>query len=252
MRDGTGGVQSVLVLGGASDIAVATVEQLVADRCRRVVLAGRPSAALDEAAARIRADGAEVDVVAFDAVEVESHEKVIGEVFATGDLDAVLLAFGVLGDQATFDDDHAAAVDAVTVNYTGAVSAGLAVADRLRRQGHGTLVVLSSVAGVRVRKDNFVYGSTKAGLDGFAQGLGDALRGSGARVMVVRPGFVATKMTEGMAPGPFATTADRVATDIVAGLRRGAHTVWSPAVLQALFGVLRLVPRPLWRRLAAG
>ena len=251
MRDGTGGVQSVLVLGGASDIAVATVERLVADRCRRVVLAGRPSSALDAAGARIRAGGAEVDVVAFDAVEVESHEKVIGEVFAAGDVDAVLLAFGVLGDQATFDDDHAAAVDAVTVNYTGAVSAGLAVADRLRRQGHGTLVVLSSVAGVRVRKDNFVYGSTKAGLDGFAQGLGDALRGSGARVMVVRPGFVATKMTEGMAPGPFATTPDRVAGDIVAGLRRGAHTVWSPAVLQALFGVLRLVPRPLWRRLAA-
>ncbi|HEU5149407.1 MAG TPA: decaprenylphospho-beta-D-erythro-pentofuranosid-2-ulose 2-reductase [Iamia sp.] len=251
MRDGTGGVQSVLVLGGASDIALATVERLVADRCRRVVLAGRPSPALDAAADRIRAGGAaEVEVVAFDAVEVESHDKVIGEVFAAGDIDAVLLAFGVLGDQATFDDDHAAAVDAVTVNYTGAVSAGLAVADQLRRQGHGTLVVLSSVAGVRVRKDNFVYGSTKAGLDGFAQGLGDALRGSGARVMVVRPGFVTTKMTEGMDPAPFSTTAEQVAADIEAGLRRGAHTVWSPAVLQVVFGVLRLVPRPLWRRLA--
>lgn len=251
MRDGTGGVQSVLVLGGASDIALATVERLVADRCRRVVLAGRPSSGLDEAAARVRAAGADVEVVAFDAAEVESHEKVIGAVFAAGDVDAVLLAFGVLGDQAVFDADHAAALDAVTVNYTGAVSAGLAVADCLRRQGHGTLVVLSSVAGVRVRKDNFVYGSTKAGLDGFAQGLGDALGGSGARVMVVRPGFVTTKMTEGMAPAPFSTTAEQVAGDIVAGMRRGAHTVWSPAVLRAVFGVLRLVPRPLWRRLAA-
>lgn len=251
MRDGTGGVQSVLVLGGASDIAVATVRRLVADRCRRVVLAGRPSAGLDAAAEQVRADGAEVEVVAFDAAETEAHDKVVGEVFATGDIDVVLLAFGVLGDQATFDDDHAAAVDAVTVNYTGAVSAGLAVADRLRAQGHGTLVVLSSVAGVRVRKDNFVYGSTKAGLDGFAQGLGDALRGSGARVMVVRPGFVTTKMTEGMEPAPFSTTAEQVAADIQAGLRKRSHTVWSPAVLQAVFGVLRLVPRPLWRRLAA-
>ncbi len=253
MRDGTGAVQSVLVLGGASDIAVATVERLVADRCRRVVLAGRPSPALDAAAERVRSAGAgvEVEVVPFDAAETASHEKVIGEVFAAGDVDAVLLAFGVLGDQATFDEDHAAALDAVTVNYTGAVSAGLAVADCLRRQGHGTLVVLSSVAGVRGRKDNFVYGSTKAGLDAFAQGLGDALQGSGARVMVVRPGFVATKMTEGMEPAPFSTTAEQVATDIEAGLRRGAHTVWSPAVLQAVFGVLRLLPRPLWRRLAA-
>ncbi len=250
MRDGTGGVQSVLVLGGASDIALATVRRLVADRCRRVVLAGRPSPALDAAADEIRADGADVEVVPFDAVDTPGHDKVIGEVFAAGDIDVVLLAFGVLGDQATFDDDHAAAVDAVTVNYTGAVSAGLAVADRLRRQGHGTLVVLSSVAGVRVRKDNFVYGSTKAGLDGFAQGLGDALAGSGARVMVVRPGFVTTKMTEGMDPAPFSTTADQVAIDIETGLRRGAHTVWSPAVLRAVFGVLRLVPRPLWRRLA--
>ena len=197
MRDATGGVQSVLVLGGASDIAVATVQRLVADRCRRVVLAGRPSPALDAAAERLRGDGADVETIGFDAAEIESHAKVVGEVFAAGDVDVVLLAFGVLGDQAAFDDDHAAAADAVTVNYSGAVSAGLAVADCLRAQGHGTLVVLSSVAGERVRKDNFVYGSTKAGLDGFAQGLGDALQGSGARVMVVRPGFVATQDDRG-------------------------------------------------------
>lgn len=251
MRDAMGGAQSVLVLGGGSDIALATVRRLVADRCRRVVLAGRPSPALDAAADVVRADGAEVEVVGFDAAEVEGHEKVIAGVFDAGDIDVVILAFGVLGDQAAFDDDHAAALDAVTVNYTGAVSAGLAVADQLRAQGHGTLVVLSSVAGVRVRKDNFVYGSTKAGLDGFAQGLGDALQGSGARVMVVRPGFVTTKMTEGLAPAPFSTDADSVAADIVTGLRRGSHTVWSPPVLRAVFGALQLVPRPLWRRLAA-
>lgn len=250
MRDSLGGAQSVLVLGGASEIGVATARRLVADRCRRVVLAGRPSEARDAAADRLDAGGVAVDVVDFDATDVESHEKSIGAMFDAGDIDVVLLAFGVLGDQATFDDDPRAAVEAVTVNYTGAVSAGLVVADRLRRQGHGTLVVLSSVAGVRTRKDNFVYGSSKAGLDGFAQGLGDALAGSGARVMVVRPGFVATRMTEGMEPAPFSTTADAVAADIVEGLRRGRHTVWSPPVLRYLFGVLRLVPRPLWRRLA--
>ena len=83
------------------------------------------------------------------------------------------------------------------VNFTGAVSASLAVAAQLRRQGHGRLVVLSSVAGERVRKANFVYGSSKAGLDGFAQGLGDSLVGTGARVLVVRPGFVHSAMTAG-------------------------------------------------------
>lgn len=251
MRDATGGVQSVLVLGGTSDIARATVHRLVADRCRRVVLAGRPSPRLDEVAGELRHAGAEVEVVPFDAADVDRHDKAVAAAFDGGDIDLVLLAFGVLGDQRTFEDDPAAAVEAVTVNYTGAVSAGLLVAERLRAQGHGTLAVISSVAGVRARRDNFVYGSTKAGLDAFAQGLGDALQGSGARVMVVRPGFVATRMTEGLAPAPFATTADAVAADIVDGLRRGRSTVWSPPILQAVFGVLRVAPRPLWRRLAA-
>lgn len=250
MRDGTGSVQSVLVLGGTSDIAAATVDLLVADRCRRVVLAGRPSERLDATADRFRSDGATVEVAAFDAAATESHEKVLGDVFAAGDVDLVILAFGVLGDQEIFERDPSAAVDAVTVNYTGAVSAGLVVADRMRRQGHGTLAVLSSVAGVRTRKDNFVYGSTKAGLDGFAQGLGDALVGSGARVMVVRPGFVATRMTEGMDPAPFATTPEAVADDLVNGLRKGRSMVWSPAILRAVFGTLRFAPGPVWRRLA--
>ena len=104
--------------------------------------------------------------------------------------------------------DAEAAVDAAITNYVGSVSTGLLAAEQFRRQGHGLLVVLSSVAGERVRKANFVYGSTKAGLDGFAQGLGDALEGSGAKVMVVRPGFVTTKMTAGLPPAPLAATAE--------------------------------------------
>jgi hypothetical protein len=90
-----------------------------------------------------------------------------------------------------------------TTNFVGGISAGLAAARQLRLQGHGTLVVLSSVAGERVRKANFIYGSTKAGLDGFALGLGDTLAGSGAGVMVVRPGFVAGRMTAGMPRAPW-------------------------------------------------
>lgn len=112
-------------------------------------------------------------------------------------------------------------------------------------------MVISSVAGERVRADNFVYGSSKAGLDAFAQGLGDQLVGSGASVMVVRPGFVRTKMTEHMADAPMATTSEAVAVDIVAGLRKRSHTVWSPAKLRAVFAVLKVLPRPIWRKLAA-
>ena len=97
----------------------------------------------------------------------------------------------------------------------------------------------------RIRKD------TKAGLDGFAQGLGDALQGTGARVMVVRPAFVATRMTEGRDPAPFATTADAVAEEIAKGLAKGAEVVWAPPVLRYVFSVMRHLPRPLWRKVAA-
>ena len=209
MQDALGAVQSVLVLGGASDIALATVEKLAATRCRTVVLAGRDTAKLERSAERVRAAGAErVDLVHFDAADPSSHAAVIDAVWADHpDLDLVLLAFGQLGEQERLADDPAAAADLAVTNYAGAVSSALAVAKHLREQAHGTLVVLSSVAGERARADNYVYGSTKAGLDAFAQGLGDELDGSGARVMVVRPGFVRTSMTEGMPDGPMATTA---------------------------------------------
>ncbi|HRW37458.1 MAG: SDR family NAD(P)-dependent oxidoreductase [Acidimicrobiales bacterium] len=253
MRDALGGIESVLVLGGASDLALATIDELAKERTRTVVLAGRDPAKLEAAAERVRRAGAtDVEVIAFDATAIDDHERVIADVWARHpDLDLVLLAFGVLGSQSDFDEDPASGAQAAIANYAGAVSSGLAVAQHLRAQAHGTLAVITSVAGERARADNFVYGSTKAGLDAFAQGLGDHLAGSGASVLVVRPGFVRTAMTEGMPDGPMATTADAVARDIVAGLKRGAHTVWSPAKLRWVFAVLKVLPRPIWRKLAA-
>lgn len=252
MRDALGAVQSVLVLGGTSEIALATVRELMGSRTRSVILAGRDTDALELAAGPLRDRGADVDVVAFDALDTASHQRVVDEIFDTHpDLDLVLLAFGVLGDQTAFDDDPEAAAEAARINYVGAVSSGLAVAGRLRRQGHGTLVVLSSVAGERVRRANFVYGSTKAGLDAFAQGLGDALIGTGARVVVVRPGFVHTRMTAGMDPAPFSTTPEAVATTIVSGLQRGREIIWAPPPLRVLFSIMRHLPRPLWRKVSA-
>ena len=117
-------------------------------------------------------------------------------------------------------------------------------------QAHGTLIVLSSVAAERPRRSNFVYGASKAGLDAFAQGLGDALAGTGVDVMVVRPGFVRTKMTAGLKPAPLSTTPDAVAGAIVDGLRRGAHTVWVPPALRSVMSIVRHLPRPLFRRLS--
>ncbi|MEU5161605.1 decaprenylphospho-beta-D-erythro-pentofuranosid-2-ulose 2-reductase [Streptomyces sp. NPDC020875] len=249
MKDAFGAPQSLLVLGGTSEIGLAVARRMIARRTRTVWLAGRPSAELDTAADGLRALGAEVRTVPFDALDPAAHEEVLGKVFAEGDLDLVLLAFGVLGDQANDEGDPAAAVRVAQTNYTGAVSAGLVCATALQNQGHGSLVVLSSVAGERARRSNFIYGSSKAGLDAFAQGLGDALHGTGARVMVVRPGFVRTRMTAGLPDVPLATTPEAVALAVEQGLRRGSDVVWVPGALRLVMAALRHVPRPLFRRL---
>lgn len=255
MNDAVGDPQTALVLGGTSEIAVAIMERLAGRRCRRIVLACRDTASptAADAVARLRSAGAEqVDVVPFDADAPDTHRATVDHaVSLVGDLDLVLLAFGVLGDQATFDADPASAATAVTTNFTGAVTAGLEVARQFRAQGHGTLVVLSSVAGERARRDNYVYGATKAGLDAFAQGLGDALVDAGAHVVVVRPGFVHTRMTAGLPAAPFSTTPDAVADAVVRGLESGAATVWAPGKLRWVFMVLRHLPRGVWRRVSA-
>ncbi|MFK0157487.1 decaprenylphospho-beta-D-erythro-pentofuranosid-2-ulose 2-reductase [Streptomyces sp. NPDC090499] len=249
MKDAFGMPQSLLVLGGTSEIALATARRLIARRTRTVWLAGRPSPGLEQAAEQLRALGPDVHTVPFDALDPESHESALGKVFANGDIDLVLLAFGVLGDQATDEREPVNAVRVAQTNYTGAVSASLVAARALQAQGHGSLVVLSSVAGERARRANFIYGSSKAGLDAFTQGLGDALHGTGVHVMVVRPGFVRTKMTRGLAEAPLATTPEAVATAIELGLRRRSEVVWVPGVLRVVMSGLRHTPRSVFRRL---
>jgi len=251
MNDAFGAPQSVLILGGGSDIARALTRQLAARHTRTVVLAGRPgSASLEAAATEARSLGVDVRTTDFDAGDPDSHEQAIDKIWAdAGDLDLVVFAFGVLGDQAACEEDPGAAADVATVDYTAAVTTGLAVAKRMRQQGHGAIVALSSVAGDRVRRANFVYGSAKAGMDGFFQGLTDALADTGVKVIVVRPGFVDTKMTAGMPPQPLATTPDAVAAAIVKALTGPSRTVWVPGALRPVFAVMRHLPRVVWRRL---
>jgi decaprenylphospho-beta-D-erythro-pentofuranosid-2-ulose 2-reductase len=251
MKDALGVVQTVLVLGGTSEIGLAIARRLAPPRQAAVVLAGRHVPALEAAATTLTGAGAgRVEAIEFDATDCDRHDAVIDKaVGLVGDLDVVVLAFGVLGDQETDAAGGPGAVSVALTNYVGAVSAGLAVARRLREQGHGTLVVLSSVAGERVRRSNFIYGSSKAGLDGFAQGLGHSLAGSGARVLIVRPGFVHTRMTAGMAKVPLSTTPDLVAKAVADALQRGDGIVWVPAPLRLVMMVVRHLPRPIFRRL---
>jgi decaprenylphospho-beta-D-erythro-pentofuranosid-2-ulose 2-reductase len=251
VKDSLGAVQTVLVLGGGSDIAHATLRELVARRARTVVLAARHPDELETTAKELRDLGATtVESISFDARATDTHQAFVDDVFTRfGDIDLVLVAFGVLGDQTVADVDAAAALDIAATNYLGTISVTVPIVNRLRTQGHGTIVLLSSVAGERARRSNFVYGSSKAGIDAYYQGLGDSLVGTGVHAMIVRPGFVHTKMTEGMKAAPLSTTPEAVATQIVRGLEKGADIVWAPPPLRLVMSVLRHVPRVVFRRL---
>ena len=251
MRDAVGRIRTAAVFGGNSDIAVAIVRALTADGLERAVLAVRDPANAPGADALRDAPGLDVTTTAFDADATDTHGRAVDEALETlapHDLDVAIVAFGRLGDESA-KHDPGVAVRLAHTNFTGAVSVLTVLGERLAAQGHGAIVVLSSVAGERARQANYPYGATKAGLDAFAQGLGDALAAKNVHVLVARPGFVRTKMTAGRPAQPLATDADAVARDVVAALRKNAHTVWSPPVLRYVFAVMRHLPRPLWRRL---
>lgn len=251
MYDAFGHPQSVLVLGGTSDIAREIVKVVTAQRCRTVVLAGRDVSSLERAADELRRSVTNVTTVQFDAASTDDVDKTIRQCFevANEQIDLVIMAVGELGVQERDETDPRRIAHMMTVNVTWPSAALAEVAARLRRQGHGRIVVLSSVAGFRVRRSNFVYGATKAGLDAFALGLSEALRGTGVSLHVVRPGFVHTKMTDGRPAAPFAVGPERVARDVVRGLERGDTVIWSPGLLAYVFSAFRLLPQALWRRL---
>ncbi len=253
MDNALGEPQTMLLLGGTSDIGLAIVRELLTPAARTVVLACRDVDKGERAAAGLRHDGLTVAVVAFDGAATDTHEQLITDVVAAhGDIDLAIVAFALLGDGPSTITDVAAAAEIAEVNFTGTVTATIAVANAMRTQGHGGIVMLSSVAGERVRSANPVYGGTKAGIDGFAQGLGDGLASQGVHVLVVRPGFVHSSMTAGRAAAPFATTPEKVAEVTAKGLRAGRRTVWAPGLLRYVFMALRHTPGPVWRRLPLG
>ncbi|BDB60833.1 MULTISPECIES: SDR family NAD(P)-dependent oxidoreductase [Rhodococcus] len=239
---------TVVIFGGRSEIGVEVATRLAPGRT--VILAARRADDLADECAAVRAAGATaVHPVEFDADALDTHTAVLDRIAAFGPIDVAVLAFGILGDQARAETDAAHAVSIVHTDYLAQVALLTDLAQRLRAQGSGRLVVFSSVAGWRVRRANYVYGSAKAGLDGFASGLADALHGSGVSLLLVRPGFVIGRMTEGMSPAPLSSTPPQVADATVRALHRGRGEVWVPAVLRPVFFGMRLLPRAVWRRL---
>jgi short-subunit dehydrogenase len=244
-----GDTDVVVIFGGRSEIGAELAVRLAPGAT--VVLAARDPARLDVQRQAVAAAGAAaVHAVAFDADDLAAHGPVVDSLVAEhGPITTAVLAFGILGDQARAEQDAAHAVQIVHTDFVAQVSLLTHLARAMRAAGRGRLVVFSSVAGVRVRRANYVYGSAKAGLDGFAGGLADALHGSGVHLLLVRPGFVVGRMTEGMSPAPFSSTPWEVAAASARALARGRRELWVPWVLQPVFFGMRLLPRWVWRRM---
>ena len=260
--DAVGNPQTILLLGGTSEIGLAICERYLRNAAARIVLAALPDDPLrDAAVAQMKAAGAKsVEVIDFDAVDTESHPKVIDAAFKDGvggprDIDVAIVAFGLLGNAEELWQNQRKAVQIAEINYTAAVSVGVLLGEKMRAQGFGQIIAMSSAAGERVRRSNFVYGSTKAGLDGFYLGLGEALREFGVRVLVIRPGQVRTTTTiehwksTGTKEAPFTVDKEYVAELAVTASAKGKELVWAPGAFRYVMMVLRHIPRPIFRKL---
>lgn len=239
----------VAIFGGRSEIGLAVATRLAPGAT--VVLVARPGP-MDEAVDACRkASAVRVEVFEFDADDVAAQPGLVAAIEdRVGPIDVAVLAFGVLGDQRRAETDSEFAASVLHTDFIAQAALLTVLADRLRGRGHGTIVAFSSVAGARVRRANYVYGSAKAGLDGFASGLADALHGSGVHLVIARPGFVIGRMTRGMEPAPFSSTPDQVAEAVVRRIERGRGVeLWIPWQLKLMFAVAALAPRALWRKM---
>ncbi|MBK8462390.1 MAG: decaprenylphospho-beta-D-erythro-pentofuranosid-2-ulose 2-reductase [Nigerium sp.] len=251
MIDATGNPQTILLLGGTSEIGLAIVGEYLSHAPARVVLGVQPGdERTDATVAALRNQGATgVEVLDFDATAFASHPAFVDRAWAGGDVDVAIVAFGILGDNEQQWQDQTLAVAAAQINYTGAVSVGVLLGQRMRGQGFGQIIAMSSAAGLKVRRSNFVYGSTKAGLDGFYTNLGQALEPSGVKVLVVRPGQVRTRMSAHVKEAPLTINPDELARLVVDAARKGKSIIWTPPAFQAVMTVLQHIPAPIFTRL---
>ncbi|PQV63062.1 hypothetical protein B1R32_11639 [Abditibacterium utsteinense] len=236
----------ILILGATSGIARACMLEW-ARRGSDLVLAGRDLEELQILAndARIRF-GVRVEIVEFQAQDFDSHPEFLGR---CGEIDGVICAIGSMPPQDEMERDWKACRAMIEINYTSCVSVLNLVANDFEVRKRGFIVILSSVAGERARKSNYLYGSAKAGISAYAEGLRARLFASGVSVTTILPGPVDTAMTWGMDKLPLLVPPEKVAADIYRGARRKSDVVFSPAPWRLIFAILRVVPSFVWKRL---
>jgi len=245
-------MKNVLILGAASAIARATAQRY-AEEGARLFLVARDPQRLDTIAADLRVRGAEhVDVLAADLTEQDRHPEIVAAADdALPRLDVVLIAHGELPDQDACEADARAALQALDVNFLSVVSLCTEIANLLVLRQAGTIAVISSVAGDRGRQSNYIYGAAKGGLNAFLQGLRNRLYPAGVHVVTIKPGFVATPMTEHLPDrsGPLWAEPDEIAGGIISAIDKGRNEVYLPGFWTLIMLIIRLIPEMLFKRL---
>lgn len=240
--------ERVLLTGATSGIGRA-VARALAGRGDRLVLASRSATEV----ARLARDleqryGAQVASETFDALDCASNRALVDRCLEGGALDGVILCHGVMFEQANAEADPRLAWEMATVNLASPIAILEAVAPHFEAKRSGWLAAVSSVAGDRGRRSNALYGAGKAGLDAYLEGLEARLALAGVRVITVKPGPVDTRMTWGR-DAPLLVKPERVAQDLLRGVRRGRSVVYTPWFWRPIMAVLRVLPRRLFRRL---
>ena len=240
---------NVVVVGATSAIAEAAA-RLWAARGDALYLAARREALLASSADDLRVRGARhVAFERFDVLDADSHEGMLERAEAAlGPIDCVLIAHGTLPDQAAAQADPELAVREIELNGVSTVALALRAANRFEARGAGTIAVITSVAGVRGRASNFVYGSAKALVSTFLAGLRHRLHAKGVSVLDIRPGFVDTPMTAAFTKGALWATPAKVAADIVAAVDRRASVVYTPWFWRWIMLVIRHIPEAIFVR----
>lgn len=186
-----------------------------------------------------------------DGTDVAAHQGMIeAAVSALGAMDIALIAYGTLPDQAACEADPALALREFSTNGASVIALLMALATRFEGQRAGAMGVITSVAGDRGRPSNYVYGSAKAAVSVFCEGLRGRLFRAGVSLTDIRPGFVATPMTQGLPlPAPLVAQPEVVARRIVAGINRGADVLYTPAFWALIMLIIRSIPRRIFKRL---
>ncbi len=241
--------QSVALLGATSEIGQAILKALPHDSLNTCFLVAREPQRAATSLKEVLPNRTTLVEIAFQAEATQTHKDIVNQLFSEGDLDVAIIAAGVLGNNPDLDESTNA-LDVMTVNYVACANLMLLIAEKMKSQGHGQIEIISSFAQTRPRVDNFIYGSSKAGLDFMARGLNDKLEGTGVSINILRPGFVRTRMTKSMAEAPFAVNSDAVGKVAVNLLKGDDRIGYAPAVLKYVACVFTFMPKKIFKRIS--